>query len=131
MTYSNQACDSGEGICNLFSTCFHSTFLSNDSGSVDSIADVNSPVEQSINTNDIDSIEVTQDPEYKLLKSLNLNKSAGPDSLPLIFLVNCAKSLSYPVTMLQKSDDGTVPIIWKAAFITSIHKKAAKNVVGN
>uniref|UniRef100_A0A2H1WQ31 SFRICE_019269 n=1 Tax=Spodoptera frugiperda TaxID=7108 RepID=A0A2H1WQ31_SPOFR len=56
----------------------------------------------------------------KLLKSLDLNKSGGPDQIPPLFIVNCATSLAAPMTILfrRSLSEGIVPKIWKSAYVT-------------
>lgn len=126
MIYLDQSSDTGPGICNLFSNYFRTTFLDPDPVPSYCATQNNSPCAMS-------SLVISDNNVFKLLKSLDLNKSAGPDTIPAQFLVNCAKELSSPVTLLfQRSlREGIVPDIWKRAYITPIHKKGPKNDIQN
>ncbi|KAI5644821.1 reverse transcriptase (RNA-dependent DNA polymerase) domain-containing protein [Phthorimaea operculella] len=127
MTLSGSSCDTGPGICDLFSIYFQSTFLESNSPP---------PIAQNDNSTSpcsISSVDIEKEHVLKLLKNLDLSKGAGPDTIPAIFIVECAKELATPVTLLfQRSiRDGVVPKIWKSAFITPIHKKGPKNAIEN
>lgn len=127
MSYDGNISDNGQGISELFASYFHSTFLaSSSSGSC------SNPMSGDYNC-DINSIEVDLSMVRKQLKSLDLSKSAGPDAIPAIFIVNCANELTKPVSLLFKRSlsEGVVPTIWKSAFISPIHKKGAKDKVEN
>lgn len=69
----------------------------------------------------------------KLLKSLDLTKSGGPDQIPPLFIVNCATSLAEPVTILFKRSlsEGIIPKIWKSAYVTPVFKKGNKSQIEN
>ncbi|CAG9121479.1 unnamed protein product [Plutella xylostella] len=129
MSYAGHLSDTGQGISELFSTYFHSTFLNNSNTTTNLPNDALSDHSNC----DIGSIEIDTKVIEKLLKSLDLNKSAGPDSLPAIFLVNCAEELSLPLSILFKRcvDEGVMPTIWKSAYISPIHKKGPKECVDN
>lgn len=128
MRYSDQLVDSGEGISNLFAQYFHSTFR--ESGSNDMPY---SETYSSSNSSNISSIEINKDEVLKLLKTLDLSKSAGPDLIPALFIVNCAESLVKPLCILfiRSIAEGVVPNIWKSAFITPIYKKGDKSNIEN
>ncbi|VVC96112.1 unnamed protein product, partial [Leptidea sinapis] len=59
----------------------------------------------------ISSIEISTAQVYKELKRLDVKKSAGPDTIPALFLTICARELSVPVSILfQRSlKEGLVP----------------------
>lgn len=126
--YEQRTSGNGEMICNMFSDYFHSTFShSSPSHCVfDDDDTVNSLCE-------IGDIEVDTSEVCRLLKSLDLNKSAGPDNIPAVFIVRCSKSISIPLCILFRRSlaEGIVPEIWKSAFITPIHKKGPKDEVVN
>lgn len=126
MTYSHSKSDTGTGICELFSSYFHSTYQQVTSSSShvqpgDSI------------TTDIYTIEFIPQVIEKALKSLKPNKSAGPDEIPAIFLISCAHSLSVPLSILfrRSISEGYMPSLWKSAYITPIHKNGPRNMVEN
>lgn len=124
MSYAGTVASSGENICELFSSFFHSTFLSSSS---DTIHD-NNPRQS---CSDIATVRIDKDEVVKLLRSLDVSKSAGPDLLPAIFFVKCASEISIPVSILfrRSIDEGIMPIVWKSAFITPIHKKGSRDCV--
>ncbi|CAG9120858.1 unnamed protein product, partial [Plutella xylostella] len=131
MKHLNYSSSSGPEISNLFSEYFHSTFLRSDFG----------PVQVDENTNDsiptpladIASIEISVDNICKLLGTLDLKKSAGPDKLPAVFLFSCSKALAVPLAILFQRSlcEGVMPLLWKSAFISPIHKKGLKDIVSN
>lgn len=53
------------------------------------------------------------------LNKLNKNKGAGPDNIPSYFVVLCASSLKYPLTLIfnQSLRSGVFPDRWKEACI--------------
>ena len=69
----------------------------------------------------------------KLLKSLNQNKSMGPDGISGRVLKMCAGSLAYPITYIYNLSfaSGILPSQWKVANIVPIHKKGDKSLVEN
>lgn len=133
MTYLNRSCDSGKDICDLFSDYFYSNFLYSNSTTSHTTNVTMSQSNLLTGTNDISSVEIREDRVYKMLQSLDLKKSAGPDLLPALLLVNCSKTLSIPVTLLFKRSlhESSVPNIWKSAFVSPIHKKGSRNKVDN
>ena len=70
---------------------------------------------------------------YNILKQINPNKSQGPDNISGRVLKNCAKSISYPLTILFNIcfRTGSLPDEWKTANVVSVHKKRDKNFVEN
>lgn len=126
--YGQKSSNCGEDICNMFSEYFHSTFSNHKQDhSFDDIIDKN------LTVTDIEKIEIVKEEVYELLKTLDLSKTAGPDNIPAIFIIKCARSLSTPLTNLfeRSLSEGVVPVIWKSAYITPIHKKGPKNDVVN
>lgn len=81
----------------------------------------------------ISHVEIDCSKVETLLNKLDVTKSAGPDHLSPRFLIPCAKSLAYPISLLFKKscNFGTVPSIWKLAYITPVHKKGSKMDITN
>ena len=79
------------------------------------------------------NIEVTEDDVYDLLKTLDPNKSAGYDEIHPRVLRECAKELTAPLRMLftKSIETGTVPLSWKMATITPLHKADERNNAEN
>lgn len=118
----------GDAISNAFSDYFSSNFL--DASAVRAVScDPMDPVTCS----DLSSINVDVKVITNLLSKLDPSKSAGPDHLPARFLINCAKTISVPLSILFKKSvcSGLVPTIWKRAFVTPVHKKGSKTDVTN
>ena len=81
----------------------------------------------------LDDIRVSCDGVYKLLRSLNPGKAAGPDGIPCRLLVMVAEQLARPLTSLFQSslDSGMVPLIWKHAHVAPIYKKGDRSAPVN
>ena len=67
------------------------------------------------------------------LKSVNVNKSCGPDMLHPRLLLELADMLASPVTELIKCTlkYGTLPTEWKQAYVTPIYKKGPHHLPEN
>ena len=131
MKYRNAVGRSGEEISDLFSNYFSTNFLH--FANLPPVTHTQSNIISKMNFNNISSVEVSVSQVKKLLLSLDRSRSAGPDMIPPIYLIECADSLSLPISILFKRsiDEGVVPQIWKSAFITPIYKKGAKNNIEN
>ena len=68
-----------------------------------------------------------------MLKSIDINKSSGPDGIEGVVLKNCALALSYPLSILFRICyvSGQLPTDWKMANVVPIHKKGDKSDVEN
>ena len=85
---------------------------------------------------DVDPISdliITEGKIMKKLKSLNPNKSSGPDGLHPRILQELSEIISKPLSMImQKSlDEGILPQDWKDAHVSPIFKKGKKNQTTN
>lgn len=127
INYGTNMAIGGGDICELFSDYFFSTFLQPSQYSPTYDLENGQPV------SDISSVVINQEVLIKLIKNLDLNKTAGPDQIPSVFLVNCAEAISTPITLLFKKSlsECVVPSIWKSAFITPVHKKGPRTEVTN
>lgn len=65
----------------------------------------------------------------KVLLSLDIHKSAGPDGIPPIVLKNCARSLVEPLRRLfyKSYSSATFPSLWKIANVCPIPKKGGSS----
>ena len=81
----------------------------------------------------IRTIEIPVDAVRKKLKSLNTNKSLGPDEIHPKQICELADILSEPLTILLNSSlhNGIIPKEWKSAVISAVFKKGSRNVPGN
>jgi hypothetical protein len=128
MNYDSTRADTGESICNLFAEYFKTTFLCTSSPS--GVQNITEPAATSANICDI---EINPNEVLKLLKSVDLNKGAGPDFIPPILILNCAESLVKPLCIIfrRSLSEGVVPEIWKSAFVTPVHKCGDRSNIKN
>jgi hypothetical protein len=127
MVYKDIVTSNGENICNLFNSHFHSVFevYSRSSSDTDNLAAPTNPLI------DINSIEISEEIVTRYLKSVNVNKGAGPDGIHPLFIKNCYASLTAPITIIYKKSikECCVPAIWKKAWITPVPKgPASRNI---
>jgi len=68
-----------------------------------------------------------------VLKSLNPNKTPGPDNMHPRLLKNCAQSLARPLflSFFQSMDSVKLPKEWKMANVTPTFKKGSKTSANN
>lgn len=126
MEFSGSVLNTGSSICNAFSEYFNSNFLDGPAQTIcggDSASSLASISDISV---DINSVS-------KLLSQLDPWKSAGPDQLPAQFLIRCSKTISLPVSILftKSLEEGTMPSVWKRAYITPVHKKGSRSCIMN
>lgn len=127
MKYDSTQADTGESVCNLFADYFKTTFLCSSSSGVQPM------IEPTATSTSICDIEINSNEVLKLLKSVDLNKGAGPDFIPPILISNCAESLVNPLCVIFRRSlaEGTVPRIWKSAFVTPVHKSGDRSNIKN
>ena len=104
---------------------FSSVFVSEDDSSFPSFtAQYSKP---------LDNIKITINDMHNKLKSLNVNKSPGPDGIHPKILYEASEQLAYPLTFVfNKSIElGRIPIKWKTAEVKPIFKKGVKSNPGN
>lgn len=127
MNYKGITASNGVQICDLFNEHFHSVFEKSSTSSIDldNIPPVNNPVF------DMGTIFINKDLVYKYLKSINVNKGAGPDSIHPVIIKKCSANLCIPITLLFEKSirEGCVPSIWKRALVTPIPKGEVSNEI--
>ena len=71
------------------------------------------------------SIEFTLTDVESLLSKLDVNSSTGPDDISPYLLNRCAKSLSYPLSLIfsKSLSEGVVPSAWKRSIVHLLYKK--------
>ena len=81
----------------------------------------------------LNNINITKDDVYELLTTLDPNKSAGDDEIHPRILRECADELTAPLCMLfnKSIDSGSVPLSWKLATITPLHKSDERDNAEN
>ena len=81
----------------------------------------------------LSSITVTEEILLKHLKSLRVDKAAGPDDVHPYILKNLADTLVKPLTLLfnLSLSEKNLPEIWRKGIITALFKKGAKNLASN
>ena len=81
----------------------------------------------------IADLVITEEMVLAALKSLNVNKSCGPDNLHPRLLLELAETIALPVSILFNATlkDGILPEDWKLAFITAIYKKGSRHLLEN
>ena len=69
----------------------------------------------------------------KILKDVNVNKSAGPDGIHGKVLKNCREGIVYPLAIIFRIsyNMGQIPAEWKLANVVPVHKKGPKTAVEN
>ena len=67
------------------------------------------------------------------MRKLKNSLASGPDNIPPLFYRKLAACLSGPLTILNRkiAEFGCLPMIWKNALVTPIHKKGSSGCVEN
>ena len=113
-------------MCDLFGSFFCSAFqpmtLNNNARTYASSQLVN-----------INSVTFTIKQVSGYLKHLDVNKSAGPDAIPPVFLQRCYQKLAEPLAILfsRSMKLGTMPLDWKKSFVTPVYKSGNKHDISN
>ena len=76
---------------------------------------------------------ITREQVEKKLKTLNENKSPGPDGMHPYMLKHLAEEVGYPIYLLfkQSIEQGKIPSDWRTANITAVFKKGNRKQPGN
>ena len=87
----------------------------------------------SLTDTQIETIILTPEEIYRILKNLNVSKALGPDKISNRILKECAVSLSEPLARLFNLSlaQGIFPSCWKIANVIPIFKKENKHSVSN
>ena len=83
--------------------------------------------------NFVTDLIITEQVVHKKLRNLKENKAPGPDNLHPLILKECCDVFAKPLYLLYRKslDEGELPLDWKEANVTPIHKKGSKTVPGN
>ena len=123
MYYGECIRNDSEGIANLFNEHFFNQFSDKSKYDIDMYFDKDPWFDFSISESTI----------CNLLRSLNPNKSKGPDDISGHLFKACAMSISFPLQILFNNSfkTGSMPLEWKMANIVPIHKKGDKCCIEN
>ena len=86
-----------------------------------------------VSVNVFDNITIYESEVVDQLKTLDLNKSYGPDGIAPLFLKIGTNSLSTPLTKLfnLSLSTGKFPLLWKRANVLPLFKRGDKHLVNN
>lgn len=130
MYLDNVSSTDGKQISDLFNKHFNSVFEQDVSES-----EAEELCKNYVDNNlfDVGSISISADMINKYLKNIDINKGAGPDNIPPIFLRRCHDTLSFPLCILFRLSlsQGVVPPVWKRSFIVPVYKGGDKHDVKN
>jgi hypothetical protein len=119
--------DDDVGMADVLNKYFASVFTHEDT--------VNMPeVEEMISEEDcLKEVDITCEMVGGVLRTVKENKSAGPDGIHSTYIVKVSESVINPLTIIfRKSfETGEVPMDWKKANITALHKKGSKKDPSN
>ena len=78
-------------------------------------------------------ISITREDVVDEIKSINKDKSCGPDEIEIKMLQELIDFVADPIAnLLKKSfDQGALPNDWREAIVTPVFKKGAKNIAVN
>ena len=118
-------------VANEFNKYFVSVFTSEDKSNIPLPSQKYFPVpgEQE----ELTDLHFTEVHVFKKLKSLKTDKVQGPDNISAKLLATTADLLARPVYMIFKKSlqEGVLPVDWKAANVSPIHKSGSKTSPSN
>ncbi|CAH2084216.1 unnamed protein product [Euphydryas editha] len=125
MKLGNVMARSGHEIASLFAIHFSSVFTQDNNASLTGFSNPNIP--------QIGKIEFNESEILKFVKSLDIQKGAGPDNLPPLFVRRCGPAIAFPLTLIfnRSLSEGVFPDEWKKARIVPVHKKGDRMDVQN
>lgn len=126
MASDSNVATNGSEICDLFATQYASVYNQG------TIKTLNDPSE-SVSSIYLTSITFSKDQILKVLKRLNVNKGAGADGIPAVFVVRCANALATPLTIIinKSLSSGIFPMAWKEALVVPLFKSGDTTLVKN
>ena len=127
MKYNEEKSDNDKEIANYFKKFFESVYQDPISFNTEDFEHI--PSSQL----SISDIKISQKDIIKAIKSLDMNKGAGPDLKPPKFLRNTMNSISIKLHQIFDFSlkSGIFPDTWKKSFITPIFKSGCKSDVKN
>ena len=118
--------DIDEEKAKILAKYFLSVFTTETNGNVPNLE-----LNQSINP--ISSLEISEENILKMLNTLKIDKSPGPDELHPRVLKEISSSITKPLYHIfkQSLEIGKLPLDWKTALVSAIFKKGNKSLVSN
>ncbi len=109
-------------MCNILNKYFKSVFVNED------VSELNTVTFSRVCDKNIENINISYEDLSHRLSKLNQSKSPGPDGIHPLVLKKCHSAMAVPLgIILRKSlESGEVPVLWKLANVTPIHKKASR-----
>ena len=82
---------------------------------------------------EISQIELSEDEVMERLSELDTTKACGPDKIPARLLKECSEQIAPSLCSLfnHSLSLGQIPLEWKSADVTPIHKKDSKEAAKN
>lgn len=127
LTYNGVRSSDPLEMCQLFADYFQTTYTINPN--VPTLI-IDSP---HVAPTEFDQINISPVMVESLLTKLDENKHGGPDGIPNVFAKRISKVLSDPLSIIFNKSirTGQVPVNFKMAMVTPIHKKDKKSEVKN
>ncbi|CAK1584851.1 unnamed protein product [Parnassius mnemosyne] len=85
------------------------------------------------NITPLNTVTLTETQIKEVLHKLNINKGAGPDLIPPIFVCKTANEISLPLMLIYNKSlqAGVFPSVWKDSNIVPVFKCNDKSIVSN
>lgn len=132
MTDGTITTSNGNEICELFATHFSSVY-SPDHNSSDIAYKAHPSHYLENNSLGLNNLIIDENTVLNKLKSLDVNKGAGPDDIPSLLISKCSSALAFPLTIIYNKSlsSGTFPSKWKIAKIVPVYKSDSKENIVN
>lgn len=119
MFKNDKVVNSGPEVANLFADQFMSVFSPHSSETFNT-SNLSPGIDSVIST-----IKLTEKEILTKLKHIDITKSAGPDSIPPLFIRRCSHEIAIPLLSIFNSSlaEGIYPDVWKKARIVPVYKK--------
>ena len=118
-----------KNMAKILNNFFHSVFTTENISSLPNMENVfTGPTNEKLKVDDVSENEIT-----KYLRTIDPNKSTGPDKISARLLRECQDELVLPLKLLFNKSlrEKTVPSHWKCANVAPIFKKGNKCEAGN
>ena len=93
----------------------------------------NLPLSAPLTQSFIDTVEINQELILSIIKTINVNKTHGPNDISGRMIHLCGESIALPLSIIFRKimETGILPTLWKSANVTPVHKKESKQFVKN